>query len=1069
MFLNLKLNIHMRKILSLLSVLMMLCILAFGQTRTITGTVRDDKGAPIPFATITETGTKNATQADANGNFKITVSGNNSITVTSSGFTAQTLNPAGLTQDITLLRANDQLSEVVVTALGIRREKKALGYAVTTVDAKQIEQRPEADITRVLNGKTPGVDIGATSGLSGSGTNITIRGVSTITGSSTPLFVIDGVPFDASTNAQSDFRYGNQTSSRFLDIDPNNIESVSVLRGLSATTLYGELGRNGVILITTKNGVQGRRTNKKAEISVTQSLFANTVSNLPEFQNTYGGGTNQSVGFAFYSNWGAIFQNPPLMLLHPYSRPALALAFPELQGKLVPFQANPNNVRDFFRTGIVNTTSINIAGNAGANTSLNANYTYFNDKGFTPGNDLRKNTFGFGGNSKLANNFTVSGSINYAVTEYQTPPNSASTGSGPQYADFPGIFADIMYTPRSVDLMNWPFENPLDGSSVYYRPPNDIQNPRWTAKYVKFKQFVQRTFGQMSLRYDLTRNWNIMYRLGMDNYSEENSVQSPKGGVQTPLGIYRVTNGRSAWWDHTILTQFSARLGNNWDVSGTAGFNYLLRNYTQNGINSTNQLVFNLFNTGNFVNAAPRGEDGSLLNTSSTRLQTGVFAEGTFGFKDFFYATVGGRNGWNSTLELNNNSQFYPSASISFIPTTAFEGLQGNTWLNFTKIRAGYGTSARFPEAPYTTRSALNIGSNVFVDRGGAQVNSNSIPNLLPNPNLKPELLKEFEFGLEGKFIQNRLSIDLTYYNRKATNQILFRDLDPSTGYTNQQINGGSVSNKGIELGLGLAIIRARNFSWNFDVNFTRNRSKVLSLPEGVDQLVVAGFTDLGGFAKVGYPLGIMQGYYVQRDPKTNQLIVDGLGNYLSSTEIGIIGDPNPDFKSAFINTLSYKGLSFRMQWDYTQGGSIYSTTIRTLFARGITKDTEFDRYLPLILPGVKQNGTPNDIQTSAFNAYFNSIGFGPSDRSVFDATVIRLRELSLSYVVPAQLLKRLPVGNVSITAFGQNLWYNAPNTPKYMNFDPETSGLGASSYRGFEFITGPSSRRIGGSLKITF
>lgn len=1069
MFLNLKLNIHMRKILSLLTVLMMLCTLAFGQTRTITGTVRDDKGAPIAFATITETGTRNATQADANGNFRITVAGNNSITVTSSGFTAQTLTPAGLTQEITLQRSNDQLSEVVVTALGIRREKKALGYAVTTVDAKQIEQRPEADITRVLNGKTPGVDIGATSGLSGSGTNITIRGVSTITGSSTPLFVVDGVPFDASTNAQSDFRYGNQTSSRFLDIDPNNIESVSVLRGLSATTLYGELGRNGVILITTKNGVQGRRTNKKAEISVTQSLFANTVSNLPEFQNTYGGGTNQSVGFAFYSNWGAIFQNPPLMLLHPYSRPALALAFPELQGKLVPFQANPNNVKDFFRTGIVNTTSINIAGNAGANTSLNANYTYFNDKGFTPGNDLRKNTFGFGGNSKLANNFTVSGSFNYAVTEYQTPPNSASTGSGPQYADFPGIFADIMYTPRSVDLMNWPFENPLDGSSVYYRPPNDIQNPRWTAKYVKFKQFVQRTFGQMSLRYDLTRNWNIMYRLGMDNYSEENSVQSPKGGVQTPLGIYRVTNGRSAWWDHTVLTQFSARLGNNWDVSGTAGFNYLLRNYTQNGINSTNQLVFNLFNTGNFVNASPRGEDGSLLNTSSTRLQTGVFAEGTFGFKDFFYATVGGRNGWNSTLELKNNSQFYPSASISFIPTTAFEGLKGNTWLNFTKIRVGYGTSARFPEAPYTTRSALNIGSNVFVDRGGAQVNTNSIPNLLPNPNLKPELLKELEFGLEGKFIQNRLSIDLTYYNRKATNQILFRDLDPSTGYTNQQINGGSVGNKGIELGLGVAIIRARNFSWNFDVNFTRNRSKVLSLPAGVDQLVVAGFTDLGGFAKVGYPLGIMQGYYVQRDPKTNQLIVDGLGNYLSSTEIGIIGDPNPDFKSSFINTLSYKGLSFRMQWDYTQGGSIYSTTIRTLFARGITKDTEFDRYLPLILPGVKQNGTPNDIQTSAFNAYFNSIGFGPSDRSVFDATVIRLRELSLSYVIPAQLLKRLPVGNVSITAFGQNLWYNAPNTPKYMNFDPETSGLGASSYRGFEFITGPSSRRIGGSLKITF
>jgi len=1055
----------------------MLCLLmqvVFSQTIEITGRILDAKGNPVQGASVVERSTNRGTTTDANGTFRISANRGATLVITSLGFERREFTVGSESNiSVTLTPVETSMTEVVVTAMGVRREKKALGYAVTTVGKAQLEQRPEGDITRVLNGKTPGVDIGATSGLSGSGTNIIIRGVSTISGSSTPLFVVDGVPFDASTNAQSDFRYGNQTSSRFLDIDPNNIESVSVLRGLSATTLYGELGRNGVILITTKNGAN-RRVNQKTEVTVTQSLFANTVASLPEWQNTYGGGFHQSTGFAFYSNWGAAFQNPPVMLPHPYSRPALAAAFPDLQGKMIPFQAAPNNVNDFFRTGWVNTSSINLAGSPSANTNLSANYTFFNDKGFTPGNDLRKHTFGFGGTTKLANKITLGGTFNYAYTNYNTPPNSASTGSGPQYANYPGIFADIMYTPRSVDLMNWPFENPLDGSSVYYRPGNDIQNPRWTAKYVKFAQNVQRTFGQMSARYDIFNNFNLMYRLGIDNYSEENTLQSPKGGVQVPLGVFRTTNGRSAYWDHTLLGQFSKDLSDNWDVSATFGGNYLIRNYNQTGIFSTNQLVFNVWNHQNFINSSPRGEDGSNLNESSEVHQRGVFAEGTFGYRDFLYATVGGRQGWVSTLEPENNSQFYPSASLSFIPTAAIEALKSNDWLNYTKLRIGYGTSARFPEAPYTTRPALNIGSSVFADRNGNLINTNAIPNLLPNPGLKPELLREYEFGLEGRFIKNRLNLDFTWYNRKATDQILFRQLDPSTGYTSQQINGGDVENKGIEIGAGVAIIRNRNFNWGIDVNFTRNRNKVTALPEGIDQLVVAGFTDLGGFAKVGHPLGILQGYYVQRynGPNTKgqgQLVVDALGNYLVSTDIGIIGDPNPDFKTSLINNLSYRGLSFRMQWDYTQGGDIYSATIRSLLARGLTKDTEMDRMLPVILPGVKLDGNPNDIQTDATNAYFNSLGFGPADRSVFDGTVIRLRELSLSYALPARLISRTPLGGISLTLSGTNLWYNAPNTPKYMNFDPETSGLGAGSYRGFEFITGPSSRRIGGSLRITF
>jgi outer membrane receptor protein involved in Fe transport len=699
---------------------------------------------------------------------------------------------------------------------------------------------------------------------------------------------------------------------------------------------------------------------------------------------------------------------------------------------------------------------------------VSGNFTRYDDKGFIPGNDLRKYTAGLGGSTKLTNRFTISGVVNYATTNFQTPPNSASTGSGPQYANYPGIFADVMYTPRSIDLQGLPFENPLTGESVYYRPANDIQNPRWTAKYVRFTENVQRVFGNLALRYEALKNLNFTYRIGLDNYNNFNTLQAPKGGVQVPLGVYRTTNSRNTILNHEGLVNYNTQLSSNWDFSVTGGGQLRRNMYNQDGMFSQNQLVFNLFNHNNFVNHVHTSENGSNMDYKAESISMGLFAEANFGYKDFLYTTVGGRQSWVSTLESENNNLFYPSASLSFIPTSAIEGLRNNRTFNYIKTRVSYATSARFPD-PYTTRQALSIGSNLFTTPNGTQVNANSIPNRLPNPGLKPELLREFEAGLETRLINNRVSLDFTWYNRESKDQIIAQQIDPSTGFTTKEINVGGVRNRGIEIGLNINPVRGRSLNWDFTVNFTRNRNEVTELLEGVKQIPVAGFTDLGGFAIKGQPLGIMQGYYVQRDPKSGQRIVDAQGNYLTSTEIGIIGDPNPDFKTSLINNLSWKGLSFRMQWDYTHGGDIYSATIRSLLARGLTKDTEFDRFQPLILPGVKQDGTPNDIQGNAFTVYFNSLGFGPADVSVFDGTVIRLREASLSYNLPASLLNKTPFGGISFTFSGQNLWYNAPNTPKYMNFDPETSGLGAGSYRGFEFITGPSSRRLGGSIRVTF
>lgn len=1068
----------MRKIVTLLSGMLLLLCTAFAQTKEVTGTVTDDAGAPLPGVSVLVKGTKTGTTTDASGKFAIQVKDGATLVISGASYAAIELKATpGTAMSIKLSEKKQELTEVVVTALGIRREKKALGYAVATVDKKALELRPEGDVVRLLNGKAPGVDILNTSGISGSGTNIIIRGVNTISGSSTPLFIVDGVPFDASTNAQANFTFGNTTTSRFLDLDPNSIESISVLKGLSATTLYGELGRNGVVVVTTKNG-SSRRTNKKMEVTVTQSFFVNQVANLPEYQNTYGSGFDQSVGLAFFSNWGGAFKTGDVKdsVAHPYSVPALNAAFPQYVG--AKYGLSPkNSVEKFFRTGKISTTSVGVSASS-TNASFNANYSYMEDEGFTPGNVLRKNTFGMGGMVKLSNNFTINGTANYAITDFKSPPTSTSFGSNPSQSS---VFGNLIYTPRAVDIQGLQYENPLDHSSLYYRPANDIQHPLWTVNNAFTGQKVNRVFGNISARYDILKNLSATYRIGFDNYSDYNFYSQNKGGrVGEVLGIYRTVTGRNTIWDHSFIMNYNTDLTSDLTLSVDAGLNSQERMYQQDGQKSTQQLVYGLFDHDNFIVHENAGEGGGGLDFKSSTQSVGVFAQALLGYKEYVFLTVGGRNSWSSNLEKENRSIFYPAASISFVPTSAFEGLKNSRMVNYLKFRAGYSTSANFGY-PYNTRPVLNISTNVFVDRVGTVLNSNSISNRLANPDLKPELLSEVEVGLEGRFINNRVSVDLTFYRRISDDQILDRELDPASGFTVTSINAGSVRNHGIELGLGYTVVREKNWNWQVDGNFTLNRSKVSGLPDDIKQIVIDGFTNEGLFAMNGQPLGVIQGSYTAKiDPKTGQAstsplegvrVVNASGDYNTSNAIGIIGDPTPDFKLTGISTVSFKGISFRMQWDWTQGGDMLAYTPGTLVGRGLTKDTEFDRLLPIILPGVKADGTPNDVQISASQAYFNNYSgfFGMGDLITYDATVIRLREASVSYSLPASVLSKTPFGSISFTVSGQNLWYNAPNFPKYTRFDPETSSLGVSNVRGLEYLTGPTSRRFGASLRVTF
>ncbi|MEL7427293.1 MAG: carboxypeptidase-like regulatory domain-containing protein, partial [Bacteroidota bacterium] len=496
----------MKKLSLVLSLVLFTVGFALAQ-RTVTGTITDDGGEPLIGASILVKGTSSGTVTDIDGSYSVDLpDGSSTLVVSYTGFETREIEVgASNVMDITMSEGV-ALDEVVVTGLGIRREKKALGYAVTTLSTDALELRPEADVARVLRGKVPGVDISATSGLAGAGTNVIIRGYSSITGSNQPLFIVDGVPFNSGTSEDRGNLAGGQTSSsRFLDLDPNNIAEVSVLKGLSATVLYGENGRNGVILITTKNGRGGADLNKKMEITVDQSFFANQIASLPDDQDAYGNGW-QNFASAAFSNWGAPFNQPNNngltdgTIRHPYDRGALNGDLPQYIGARYDYRAY-DNLQNFFETGTIANTSINVASQVGNGTSINFNYGYRNEDGFVPLSNFEKHNFGLGTSSTLANGLKINTTFNYVNLDRVAPPAGSSTSSNPN--DGASLFSNVFYTPRSVSLFDLEFANPADNSSIYYRGGNDIQHPLWTLNNTEDEEKVNRFFGTIALSYDL--------------------------------------------------------------------------------------------------------------------------------------------------------------------------------------------------------------------------------------------------------------------------------------------------------------------------------------------------------------------------------------------------------------------------------------------------------------------------------------------------------------------------------------------------------------------------------------
>lgn len=1044
---------------------------ALAQERTISGKVTSaDDGGGLPGVNVLLKGTSNGTVTDAEGNYKLAVPATGgTLQFSFIGYTTQevaigerSVIDAGLSADI------QQLTEVVVTAQSIQQDKRALGYSVTSVGGNIVAQKPEADLARLLQGRIPGVNITANNGVSGTGTNIIIRGYTTITGNKQPLWIVDGVPFNSSTNAQGNFLGGNQaTPSRFLDLDPNNIERIDVLKGLSAAVLYGEQGRNGVMIVTTKNG---RKKKEKMEVNLSQSYFVTDIASMPDLQNNYGNGFDQNWGF-FFSNWGPKFGalGSPDSIPHPLSNAPAAIRnqFPEYLGKKVKYEAFPNNVKDFFKQGFSSNTSLNV--NGGSETlSYNASLSYLEDAGFIQNNTLRKLNFGIGFNAQVTEKFNVSTSFNYAATNQATPPISAAAGNSTSGAGS-SIFSNVFFTPRNIDLMGLPFETPQTHQSAYYRAGNDIENPRWTAKYALSTNDVKRFFGRTSFSYKLMEGLDITYRVGLDTYTELQGYSVNKGGPQNINGVYRTVTGQNTIWNHDVFVSFNKDLSQDFNLNFVVGFNNRRDEYLQDGMESSQQIVFGYMNHENFLtHSNVNSFTGGNLNYRINSVLYGAYGTASLGYKDFAYLTVQGRNDWKSTVEKEYQSIFYPSVSLSFIPTTAF-GFESDN-INQIKVRLNYGTSAGFPR-PYATRNILNLGGRAFLDGAGRPVSTNTLSNQLGNTNLQPELQSEIEAGLEGSFLKNRLGIDLSLYTRSTTKLITDVPLDPSTGYTSTLQNVGEISTKGIELSLRGTPVKMGDFQWDITLNWWAYRSVVEALGAGLERVQIpgGGFTDLGNYAVPGEPYNVIYGSYVPRDPATGQRIVTSTGDYLFSDDIKRIGDPNPMWNASLFNTFSYKGLSLSVQLEYRQGGDIWSATTATLIGRGVSKFVDFDHDRTFVLPGVKSDGTPNDIQITSAAVYFNNVAFGPSDLQIYDGTTIRLRDVSLNYDIPKSLISKTPFKRITVGLSAQNQWFKAVNIPKEINFDTDMLSTGVGNGLGFDLFTGPSAKRFGGMIRLTF
>jgi TonB-linked SusC/RagA family outer membrane protein len=1058
-------------------------------TGKVTGKV---DGLSLPGVSVAVKGTKSGTVTGGDGTYRISIPSKESVLVFTyiSYQTQEVLVGSSSVVNVQLSESANALNEVVVTAAGIKREKTSLGYSVTTVNADKLAQKSEPDPLRALTGKVAGVNIQSSGGVAGGATNINIRGNSSLNGNNQPLFVVDGVPFDNSsfTNVGATSVGASGVTNRAFDLDPNNIQSMTVLKGAAAAALYGSRAANGAVIITTKAGKKMSR--KGTEITYNTSYAFENVSGLPEYQTKYGQGTNNDYRHGTYASWGQPFPGVQSLLPtrqtvpHQLTRQFSSAVFPQFYQAdgitpiQVPYRSYANeNVKNFFQTGSVYENALSISSGSEKGNII-AGFSRTDNTGVVPNNEINRTSMNISGNMKLENKFYVSGSMNYVVTDQKTPPIGGTTGS---------IMAALMYTPTSNDLTNYPFENPIDGSNVY--DYTGLDNPYWATKHSVSTSNVDRFYGNLVLGFDPLPWLNVQNTAGFNAYTDRRLNVRGKGASSYPNGSITTDDIYRQELDNTFLVTANKKLTSDLSLRWILGNNINQRYTDRKAFYGDGIIVADLNTITNTSSVTP-----IQLNNNRNLLKQryyAFFTDITLDYKDYASLNLVGRNDISSTLPANNRSYFYGGANGSFIFTKALK--MEDEVLSFGKIRGGY-TRVGNEATPYQTAEFFLINSPLGATTGvgsvgspftggGSTYNSVTLANLLTNSNLKPEFITELEIGTELQFFNNRIGIDFTYYNKKSTSQIFEVTAAPSSGFTTQILNLGKATNKGFEVALNLAPFRSNEgFNWDISTVFTRNRNVIEDLG-GYNQFVYGGANGTSSVHMVGSAYGLIYGTAYARSAAGEILIDPNTGKPLTLGSLKAIGNPNPDFILGITNNFSYKGFSMSVLFDLKKGGDIYSNTVGQMLSRGVTRDTE-DREFSIVSPGVlgnvatlqplldaSGNTIPNNVAMSYEDHFFNN-GLGPGgvdEGSIFDATVFRLREISVAYQFPKSILKGTPFGSGSLSVSGRNLWYYAPNFPKYTNFDPEVSSLGVGNSQGYDNLSVPTTKRFGINLRLSF
>ncbi len=1054
-----------KKLLWAFAVFCMGTTFIIAQQKTVSGNVTDSSGLPLPGVNIVVETTITGTQTDFDGNYSIRASEGQVLIFTYIG-QKEERRTVGAQDVINVQMVEDAqaLDEVVVTAFGIERNPKSLGYAVSKVPTADILENSEPDVLRSFAGKVPGVNVNFSNGVAGSANQINIRGATTLGTASQPLFIVDGVAYDNSqVSTSNQTTGGGGYESGIATLDPNDIASVNVLKSTAAAALYGSRAANGVIVITTKSGApKGFTGNNKLSVGINSGVYFEEIANLPEYQNTYGNGVN----FAYLNangSWGPRFDSLETIPTWPN----WLAAFPEL-GPTQPYVAQPNNVESLFRTGFVFDNSVNLSyGNEDGNFSVTL--SDLKQDGYIPYNTFGRTSISAGGNFKLGNKITVGASLSYSDTKQV----GGFFGEN-QFAGSASSFARALWLGRTWN-MDLPFENPVTGASV--TPNNGWDHPLWSWKNDQIITETNRIVTNVNFNYAFNQNISATYRFGINRY-DLSRKEIRNIGSRASLGVGSITTDDflNEAIESTFLLNFDYDLTENLSLGLILGNNVLQNSRQRNAILANTFISPGIFTVENNLNVTlvqptPTNGIGFTRNRN-----VGVFGDLSLGYGDFVFLNVTGRNDWSSTLPEDNNSYFYPSASLSFIPTEAFN-IDSNI-LTFLKLRAGYASVGRDAPAEFLNRT-FAVG-NAF--NGNPVIGNRSA---LGDQQATPEFTDEFEAGADLELFNRRVVVDFSWYKKITTDLLSPVSVPSSSGFFTFNTNIGEIQNTGIEIGLNLVPIQTQNFKWDFFGTFTRNVNEVTELVEGLDRIQFN--PNEISHAIVGEPFGVFYGTRFARDDDGNFLINRASGAVIQDLENGIIGDPNPDFRVGLINTFSYKGLTLRAQFDWKEGGDVSSTTIAAFLGRGVTKDTE-DRERTVVIPGfygdgqgnpiLDENGNqiPNTTQVDVNELYFSPGGgtttFGQNavrEANIYDGTVYRLREASLAYDFPSKWLDKTPFGRMTISVLGNNLWFFAPNVPKYTNFDPDVNSFGSTRLQGVEIAAAPTARRYGVRLNLTF